>query len=92
MEAHRALKKFGKVRLLKLRITTPSFWEDIIIPGIEGFKDFESDSTERIRNLHNTPQDKSNCYVIVSGMWVLNIDSIATSNKSQMCESWHAYL
>ena len=56
IEAHHASKKICKVRSLKSRIKTHSFFEEIITSSKEVFKDFVSDMAVEIRKLGNRTQ------------------------------------
>ena len=50
-----------KVRLLKSRIETRSFLEEIITSSNEVFKDFESDMVARIRTQGNQTAKTAEC-------------------------------
>jgi hypothetical protein len=53
IEAHQPSMMIGKLTLLKSRIQTPLFLEEIITSTNEVFKDFESDMAVAIRKLGN---------------------------------------
>jgi len=90
--AHQASKISWKVRSLKSRIKTSSFFEDNTTFSNEVFKYFVSDIAVGSWTLRNSTRVTVKRYVIVrhnAGSYILTLQLQA--RKSQTCETSHAY-
>jgi hypothetical protein len=65
MDARQTSKMIGKVRLLKSRIKTDSFLNDITTSSYKVFEDLDSDIVVKIRKLGNISRETAKRYVLV---------------------------